>query len=115
MRFCSEGLLCLSFTSVFKGAANAVTGQKKNLFALAKTWYHQLSLTALKLMQSNKSIGGFHLGYLSNTQLLRTTLLKLLELYKQGKIKPRIDSRYHFEEVGSVRSSPSGGRTRSGR
>lgn len=87
------------------GAANIVTGQKKNLFALAKTWYHQLSLTALKLMQSNKTIGGFHLGFLSDEQLIKSTLLKLVELYRQGKIKPRIDSCYHFEEVSSIHSA----------
>uniref|UniRef100_H3CY10 Vesicle amine transport 1 n=1 Tax=Tetraodon nigroviridis TaxID=99883 RepID=H3CY10_TETNG len=86
-------------TLIIFGAANVVTGQKKNLFALAKTWYHQLSLTALKLMQSNKTIGGFHLGFLSDEQLIRSTLSKLVELYRQGKIKPRIDSCFHFEEV----------------
>lgn len=87
------------------GAANIMTGQKKNLFALAKTWYHQLSLTALKLMQSNKTIGGFHLGFLSDEQLIKSTLLKLVELYKQGKIKPRIDSCHHFEEVSTIHSA----------
>ncbi|XP_013889382.1 synaptic vesicle membrane protein VAT-1 homolog [Austrofundulus limnaeus] len=81
------------------GAANCVTGQKKNLLAMAKTWYHQLSLNTLKLMQSNKAISGFHLGYITDEELFDRTVLKLLELYRQGKIKPRIDSCYHFEEV----------------
>ncbi|XP_070847283.1 synaptic vesicle membrane protein VAT-1 homolog [Chaetodon trifascialis] len=86
-------------TLIVFGAANCVTGQKKNLLAMAKTWYNQLSLTTLKLMQANKAVCGFHLGYISDEQLLSTTMFKLLELYKQGKIKPRIDSCYHFEEV----------------
>ncbi|XP_024140645.1 synaptic vesicle membrane protein VAT-1 homolog [Oryzias melastigma] len=81
------------------GAANCVTGQKKNLFAMAKTWYNQLSLNTMKLMQTNKAISGFHLGYISDEELFERTLISLLELYKQGKIKPRIDSCYHFEEV----------------
>nr|XP_020506859.1 synaptic vesicle membrane protein VAT-1 homolog [Labrus bergylta] len=81
------------------GAANCVTGQKKNLLAMAKTWYHQLSLSALKLMQVNKAVGGFHLGYIPDEELISRTMVMLLELYKQGKIKPRIDSCYHFEEV----------------
>uniref|UniRef100_A0A3Q3GL85 Vesicle amine transport 1 n=1 Tax=Kryptolebias marmoratus TaxID=37003 RepID=A0A3Q3GL85_KRYMA len=81
------------------GAANCVTGQKKNLLAVAKTWYHQLSLNTLKLMQHNKAISGFHLGYITDEELYDGTIFKLLELYKQGKIKPRIDSCYHFEEV----------------
>ncbi|XP_072228896.1 synaptic vesicle membrane protein VAT-1 homolog [Leuresthes tenuis] len=81
------------------GAANCVTGQKKNLLAMAKTWYNQLSLNTLKLMQTNKAISGFHLGYVPIDELFTSTMFKLLELYKQGKIKPRIDSCYHFEEV----------------
>lgn len=81
------------------GAANCVTGQKKNLLAMAKTWYNQLTLNTLKLMQTNKAISGFHLGYITDEELFNRTLVKLLELYQQGKIKPRIDSCYHFEEV----------------
>uniref|UniRef100_A0A1A8KS93 Vesicle amine transport protein 1 homolog (T. californica) n=1 Tax=Nothobranchius kuhntae TaxID=321403 RepID=A0A1A8KS93_NOTKU len=81
------------------GAANCVTGQKKNLLAMAKTWYNQLSLNTQKLMQTNKAISGFHLGYIDDEELFDGTIFKLLELYKQGKIKPRIDSCYHFEEV----------------
>ncbi|KAK9530349.1 hypothetical protein VZT92_011855 [Zoarces viviparus] len=86
-------------TLVVYGAANCVTGQKKNLLAMAKTWYNQLSLTALKLMQSNKAVCGFHLGYITDGELISRTMFKLLELYDQGKIKPRIDSCYHFEQV----------------
>lgn len=89
-------------TLIVFGAANCVTGQKKNLLAMAKTWYNQLSLSTLKLMQANKAICGFHLGYINDEQLLSRTMFKLLELYKQGKIKPHIDSRYHFEQVGDA-------------
>lgn len=81
------------------GAANVVTGPKKNLLAMAKTWYNQLSLNAMKLMQANKAVGGFHLGYVTDDDLMRRSMSKLLELYEQGKIKPHIDSSYHFEEV----------------
>ncbi|XP_073346007.1 synaptic vesicle membrane protein VAT-1 homolog [Pagrus major] len=86
-------------TLIVFGAANCVTGQKKNLLAMAKTWYNQLSLNTLKLMQANKAVCGFHLGYITDEQLLSSNMSKLLELYGQGKIKPRIDSCYHFEEV----------------
>ncbi|KAG7506976.1 synaptic vesicle membrane protein VAT-1-like [Solea senegalensis] len=81
------------------GAANCVTGQKRSLLALAKIWYNQLSLSALKLMTTNKAIGGFHLGYITDEQLFSGAMAKLLELYNQGKIKPHIDSCHHFEEV----------------
>uniref|UniRef100_A0A3Q0RQQ0 Vesicle amine transport 1 n=1 Tax=Amphilophus citrinellus TaxID=61819 RepID=A0A3Q0RQQ0_AMPCI len=48
------------------GAANCVTGQRKNLLAMAKTWYNQLSLNTMKLMQANKAVSGFHLGYITD-------------------------------------------------
>ncbi|XP_022598509.1 synaptic vesicle membrane protein VAT-1 homolog [Seriola dumerili] len=86
-------------TLIVFGAANCVTGQKKNLLAMAKTWYNQLSLNTLKLMQANKAVCGFHLGYITDEELISRCMFKLLELYRQGKIKPRIDSCYHFEEV----------------
>lgn len=86
-------------TIIVFGAANGVTGQKRNLFALAKLWYQQLSLSTLKLMQANKAVCGFHLGYLKDEELITKTMDKLLELYSQGKIKPKIDSCFHFEEV----------------
>nr|XP_046233259.1 synaptic vesicle membrane protein VAT-1 homolog [Scatophagus argus] len=86
-------------TLIVFGAANCVTGQKKNLLAMAKMWYNQLSLSTLKLMQANKAVCGFHLGYITDEELISRTMFKLLELYGQGKIKPRIDSCHHFEEV----------------
>lgn len=86
-------------TLIVFGAANCVTGQKKNLLAMAKTWYNQLSLSTLKLMQANKAICGFHLGYITDEEIFSKAMFKLLELYEQEKIKPRIDSCYHFEQV----------------
>ncbi|AWP17745.1 Synaptic vesicle membrane protein VAT-1 -like [Scophthalmus maximus] len=86
-------------TLIVFGAANCVTGQKKSLLAMMKTWYNQLSLNTMKLMQTNKAVCGFHLGYMAEDQLIDRAMRELLELYRQGKIKPRIDSCYHFEEV----------------
>lgn len=95
-------LFYLSFLSFIPGAANVVTGQRRNLLAMAKTWYNQFTLNTLKLMQTNKAVGGFHLGHLTDQQLITKTMEKLMELYKQGKIKPCIDSCYHFEEVSFI-------------
>ncbi|XP_067088670.1 synaptic vesicle membrane protein VAT-1 homolog [Osmerus mordax] len=85
------------------GASNMLAGQKKNLLAVAKTWYHQFSIHTLSLIQGNKSVCGFHLGYLDGEiELISQTMNSLLELYQQGKIKPRIDSTYHLEQVGDA-------------
>uniref|UniRef100_A0A8C9RL37 Vesicle amine transport 1 n=1 Tax=Scleropages formosus TaxID=113540 RepID=A0A8C9RL37_SCLFO len=85
------------------GAANLLTGPKKNLLAMAKMWYNQFSISALSLMQSTKGVCGFHLGYLDvESELVSSAMSKLLELYGQGKIEPRVDSTYHFEQVGDA-------------
>ncbi|XP_066554678.1 synaptic vesicle membrane protein VAT-1 homolog [Amia ocellicauda] len=85
------------------GAANVLTGQRKNLLAMAKTWYNQFSINTMSLMHANKAVCGYHLGYLDNEfEMVTEVVAKLLDLYKQGKIKPRVDSTYHFEQVGDA-------------
>lgn len=85
------------------GAANMLAGQKKNLLAVAKTWYHQFSIHTLSLIQNNKSVCGFHLGYLDGeVEVIQQAMTTILDLYRQGKIKPRIDSTYHLEQVGDA-------------
>ncbi|KAI2666425.1 hypothetical protein H4Q32_010289 [Labeo rohita] len=78
----------------------ALCENKKNLFAVAKTWYQQFSVHTLSLIQGNRSVCGFHLGYLdSETELIAQAMAAVMDLYRQGKIKPRIDSTYHLEQV----------------
>lgn len=85
------------------GAANMLAGQKKNLIAVAKNWYHQFSIHTLSLIQGNKSVCGFHLGYLDGeTALITQAMSTILDLYKEGKVKPRIDSTWHLEQVGDA-------------
>lgn len=77
-----------------------LAGQKKNLLAVAKNWYHQFSIHTLSLIQGNKSVCGFHLGYLDGeTELITEAMNTILDFYKDGKIKPRIDSTWHLEQV----------------
>ncbi|KAM7371640.1 hypothetical protein PAMP_008858 [Pampus punctatissimus] len=85
------------------GTANMLAGQKKNLLAVAKNWYHQFSIHTLSLIQGNKSVCGFHLGYLDGEmELISQAMNNVLDLYQQGKIKPRIDSTWHLEQVGDA-------------
>ncbi|XP_036613646.1 synaptic vesicle membrane protein VAT-1 homolog [Trichosurus vulpecula] len=82
------------------GASNLVTGPKRNLMAVAKTWWNQFSVTALQLLQANRGICGFNLSYLDNeVELVKRVVLQLLALYKEGHIKPHIDSVWPFEKV----------------
>ncbi|XP_030649432.1 synaptic vesicle membrane protein VAT-1 homolog [Chanos chanos] len=85
------------------GAANMLAGQKKNLFAVARNWYQQFSVHTMSLVQGNRSVCGFHLGHLgSEIELITEAMNSILDLYRQGKVKPRIDSTYHLEQVGDA-------------
>ncbi|XP_074973120.1 synaptic vesicle membrane protein VAT-1 homolog [Phalacrocorax aristotelis] len=82
------------------GVANLLTGQKKNLMAMAKTWWNQFSINALQLLHHNKAVCGYHLGYMDEEfELLGGVVAKLVSLYLQGKIKPKIDSVWPFDQV----------------
>ena len=55
----------------------------------------------LGMMTQNRAACGYHLGHLSHTaDEVRWAAQHLMNLYKEGKIKPKIDSVWAFEEVG---------------
>lgn len=89
------------------GMANLLTGPKRNLMAMARTWWNQFSVTALQLLQANRAVCGFHLGYLDGeVELVSRVVTHLLALYNQGHIKPRIDSVWPFEKVSLMARGP---------
>lgn len=80
--------------------ANLLTGPKRNLMAMARTWWNQFSVTALQLLPANRAVCGYHLGYLEGeVELVSGVVTRLLALYNQGHIKPHIDSVWPFEKV----------------
>ncbi|NWI14111.1 VAT1 protein, partial [Crypturellus soui] len=82
------------------GVTNLITGQKRNFMAMAKTWWNQFSINALQLLHHNKAVCGYDLGNLDEEyELLGGVITKLINLYNQGKIKPKIDSVWPFEKV----------------
>jgi hypothetical protein len=96
--YLAAGLLDVSFRPL--GMANLLTGPKRNLMAMARTWWNQFSVTALQLLQANRAVCGFHLGYLDGeVELVNSVVTRLVALYNQGHIKPRIDSVWPFEKV----------------
>uniref|UniRef100_A0A672UNQ3 Vesicle amine transport 1 n=1 Tax=Strigops habroptila TaxID=2489341 RepID=A0A672UNQ3_STRHB len=85
---------------IIYGVANVLTGQKKSLIAMAKTWWNQFSINALQLLHHNKAVCGYDLGAMDEEfELLGSVISKLDNLYRQGKIKPKIDSVWPFDRV----------------
>lgn len=60
--------MCLApgFTAVSlyaSGMANLLTGPKRNLMALARTWWNQFSVTALQLLPANRAVCDYYYYY----------------------------------------------------
>ncbi|CAF1032331.1 unnamed protein product [Didymodactylos carnosus] len=93
---------------IYYGAANvAAGGENRSLLTAMKTWFKCFSTNSFDIMQTNKAICGYHLGYLLKnekeiTDLARTAIENLLRLYKEGLIKPKIDQIFSFSNVGEA-------------
>ncbi|XP_071940875.1 synaptic vesicle membrane protein VAT-1 homolog [Antedon mediterranea] len=82
------------------GAANMMQGENRSMLNVAKTWWNSPSFGAMDMMQKNKSVSGFHLGYLADeTELLTNAMNEIIRLYQAGRIKPKIDSVWHFANI----------------
>jgi NADPH:quinone reductase-like Zn-dependent oxidoreductase len=90
------------------GAANvAASGENRSLLTAFKTWYKCFSTNSIAICSTNKSIAGYHLGYLlkdlENTKdLALNTINELFRLYDEGAIKPQIDNIYPFSKIGEA-------------
>jgi NADPH:quinone reductase-like Zn-dependent oxidoreductase len=80
------------------GAANAVSGQSKSYWNMFKTYLGMKSYSPLSLMTQNRSVCGYHMGKL-DPELIQSAMEELTNIYKQGKIKPQIDSSWSYEDV----------------
>jgi len=82
------------------GAANMVTGDRMSFLNLAKQWWATKSWNPLYSMSDNKCVCGFHLGHMfDQVKMIRDATDDLLKLFTEGKIKPRVDSVWAFEDV----------------
>ncbi|XP_078703305.1 synaptic vesicle membrane protein VAT-1 homolog isoform X49 [Branchiostoma floridae x Branchiostoma belcheri] len=82
------------------GSANMVKGENRNLMKMAKTLWQSTSVSPVSLVKTNKAIAGFQLAHLTGEiELVRSAFQDILNMYKDGKIKPRIDSVWAFEQV----------------
>jgi NADPH:quinone reductase-like Zn-dependent oxidoreductase len=82
------------------GFANLATGERRNLFGLARQAVGVPVLTPLGLMNRNRSVSGVNIGHLwGQVSMLREELDALLALWRAGQIKPRIDAVIPFAEA----------------
>jgi synaptic vesicle membrane protein VAT-1 len=82
------------------GFANLSGGGRRNLLRAARQLTGVPLFTPLGLMDGNRTVSGVNLGHLwGRTDLLRADLAALLDLWRSGRISPRVDSTYPFDRA----------------
>lgn len=88
---------------VLYGTSFFVSGETKNLFSFAKSWWQVDRINPIKLYDDNKTISGFNLRHLlfqqGQHEYVARKVQKVFELFKASKISPVIDSTWAFEDI----------------
>ncbi|XP_053664158.1 synaptic vesicle membrane protein VAT-1 homolog-like [Anopheles marshallii] len=97
------GLLKPMGKYILYGSSNVVTGETKSFFSVARSWWQVDKVSPIKLFDENKSLGGFNLRHLlyqqDGSEYVRSTVDKIFGLWKEGKVKPVVDSAWALEDV----------------
>ena len=81
------------------GASSAVKGPKRSLWTAIKMWRSTPRFDPIRMMNSNKSVYGVHMGMWKDEQVAREQMLALAKMLEEGKIDPIVDSVFRFEDV----------------
>ena len=82
------------------GWANMRTGDKRSLFKVAREATGLPFFSPVGLMDTNRAIAGVNMGHLWHEEaLLREEGLALMDLWREGKIRPHVDRTFSFEEA----------------
>ncbi|XP_061503985.1 synaptic vesicle membrane protein VAT-1 homolog-like [Anopheles gambiae] len=97
------GLLKPMGKYILYGSSNVVTGETKSFFSVARSWWQVDKVSPIKLFDENKSLGGFNLRHLlyqqDGSEYVRSTVDKIFGLWKDGKVRPVVDSAWALEDV----------------
>lgn len=81
------------------GLANMSSGGTRSILRMIRQLATVPLFTPLGLMDKNRSVAGVNLGHLWDDPFLPTAMNKLLLMYREGQIKPHIDSSFPFEQA----------------
>jgi NADPH:quinone reductase-like Zn-dependent oxidoreductase len=85
------------------GFANMSVGEKRNLFHVAMNFFKIPKFSPMALMDQNRAVAGVNMGHLwREVELLTGEMRDLLQLYREGKIKPTVDSVFKFADAPSA-------------
>ena len=84
------------------GASSAVKGPKRSMLNALNMWRTTPRFDPIRMMNSNKSVFGVHMGMWKDEDVVREQMISLAEMLQKGSIDPVIDSVYRFEDVAAA-------------
>lgn len=94
------------FGRIVHFGAASISSESRSLVNAFKAWWKCLTVNALDIMSENKSVSGYHLGYLLPNpvcrEIVNTDVKILLDLYEKGVIKIKVDSIYSYAKIGEA-------------
>lgn len=85
---------------VMYGFANLASGEKRSYLNTAAQMAQMPLFTPVGLMNANKAVAGVNIGHLwKEMEMLSEEMAALVDLYRKGAVKPRIDQVFRFEEA----------------
>lgn len=89
-------LVCFGISGAAKGKTRSLIGAIGQLLQIKK-------YSPIDLMNDNRTVGGCNMGHLfGRLDLLRPQFEALLELWREGKIVPRVDKTFPFDEAAAA-------------
>lgn len=78
-----------------------ITGETLSIWQIFRSWWYSSVVKPIDLVLNSRVVAGFHLNHVKTRlpERYRDAFLRLLELYRQNVIKPRIDSVWTFQQV----------------
>jgi len=85
---------------VTHGFANMVPGPRRSLIHAAREFLAVPRFSPLRLMEDNRGAAGVNMGHLwGEPEMLLGEINALLDLFREGRIRPRIDSPFPFQQA----------------
>jgi NADPH:quinone reductase-like Zn-dependent oxidoreductase len=82
------------------GFANLATGPRRSLLVAARQLLSVPRFSPIALMDDNRGVAGVNMGHLwGEPEMVLGELEALLALFRDGSIRPRVDSTFRFEEA----------------
>jgi len=85
------------------GFANIASGPRRSLLVAARQLLSVPRFSPIALMDDNRGVAGVNMGHLwGESEMVLGEFRALLELFRAGRIRPRVDSTFRLEEAGKA-------------